>query len=193
MPQIVFNNRHHPDTRLTVCHLAQAVPLVLDLAEGTFAELVDRTSRQMLSAARFGVFDPKVVGPMMHGPGPHRGTHLGYPMVFNLQPRLEAGPAADSTPESGWTTAPGVGSTLRWADSVDEETLGCYINVYDLDRAYMTFWIDTSYLAKADLAGVVFGAERLLTTATTADVDLSDLSAVTGLSPVHGVHAFGER
>jgi hypothetical protein len=176
----VFHNRFHPGTRDMLGHLAQPVPVLLDVTEGTFADLVVRTARRLLRASRVSGFDPVAIGRMVHGPGSRAGTHHGYPVVFNFQRPVQSAPVGRAAgPDAA--AVPGVGTELRWVETADEENLRCYINVYDPDEALMTFWIDTTYLSKADLASVAFGAERLLLTAADTDVRLADVCAVTDM------------
>jgi condensation domain-containing protein len=182
-PQVMFHNRFHPSARQTLAHLAQGVPVMVDLADGTVAGLAQRISRRMMRASRAAAFDPLQIGPMMHGPGPHRGTHRGYPIVFNLERRTETSLLA-ATPARGDGGVAAAGSSFCWVETVDEENLGCYINVYDPDQGDLMFWIDTRYLGRADLASVAFGTERLMRLmASGVDVGLAEVGAVTDVLP----------
>lgn len=178
LPQVVFHNRFDPGTRDMLCHLAQPVPVLLDVTKGTFEELVIGTARRMLRASRFSGFDPVATARIAHGPGSRAGTHRGYPIVFNFQ-QAAVSPLTERSAAPEELAVPGLGSELGWTETVDEENLGCYINIYDPDEALMTFWVDTTYLSKSDIASVAFGTERLLLAAVDGDITLSEVCAVT--------------
>lgn len=168
VPQVVFHNRLRPASRLCLGHLAQQVPITLELADGGFADLVRRTSSRMLGAARFGGFDTLALQALMRDAGPGGGANERFPVVFNFDRQVAGlvGLAGEQTAAPDRSAVPGMGSSLTWLDTADDGDHGCYLNVYDSEEAYLMVWIDTSYLSKADLASVAFGTERLLMTAT---------------------------
>jgi hypothetical protein len=60
--------------------------------------------------------------------------------------------------------------------------LHLYIKVIQFaEEAEIVFWIDTRYVSRADLAGIAWGAERLIIEAVAGPIKLSRISAVTGV------------
>ncbi|MBF9132811.1 hypothetical protein I0C86_28210 [Plantactinospora sp. S1510] len=179
---VVVSNRYQPTVRGTVGKLFQSSPVCLDLVGESFGDLVEATSRRLLRASRFGQCDPLQVAPLVHGDGPHRGAHLALPMVYDYHHREEAG--ADRVVDGiDGLRAAAVHSTFRWLDALDEENMCLYVQVHEFGvRARVVFWIDTNYLSRADLAAIVFGAERLLIEGAAAEVPLDRIEVVSGLN-----------
>jgi hypothetical protein len=180
---LTANNRYLPGRRRSVGKLFQAAPVYLDLDASSFTELTARVAGRMLRAARYGHSDPLEVARLVHGDGPHRGAHLALPVVFDYHsPVGEPAPLDEVAPQDLPQLA--VGSRLWWSDAVERENMRLFAQVQRFDaQAWLTMWIDTQYLSRADLAAIVFGLERLLMVAAVGEVRLSQLDAVTGVAP----------
>jgi hypothetical protein len=183
---IVASNRYRPESRRSVSKYMQSSPLCLELLSPTFDELVRTAAAGLLRASRFGQVDPVELSPLIHGPGPHRGAHLALPVVFDFHHQQQRqGPADPIDLDALRRTA--VRSRFGWSDTVDHENFHLFIQVNECaEEAQITFWIDTHYLSRADLAAVVFGTERLLIEAVGRSIAMSDLGAVTGVAPGAG-------
>jgi cell division inhibitor SulA len=153
----------------------------LDLQHETFAELIRDASLGLVRAAKFGQADPLEVASLVHGDGEHRAAHLAFPVVFDY---YHQGASAEHVMESDVNALrrAATRSTFGWLDTAERENLHLYIKVIQFaEEAEIVFWIDTRYVSRADLAGIAWGAERLIIEAVAGPIKLSRISAVTGV------------
>src|SRR6185369_5751275 len=82
------------------------------------------------------------------------------------------------------TAGPAPADGFAWLPATDlPARLVCYLNRLD-EIAEFVVWADVRRLPTARLELLVRGVEKLLVAAATRDVDLTELPALTGLSPV---------
>jgi len=174
---VVVNNRFTRRATNSLGKFFQSAPICLDLDVDSLEELVQRTARDLLRAARHGRSDPLAVARLVHTDGPHRGAHLALPVIYDFHgvPDLTVRPEPVS-PEALARLA--VGSKLQWVDAVEQENMRLFTQVRRLsDEARVTMWLDTHFLSRADLAALVVDVERLLVTLVHGDVPTTELMA----------------
>jgi hypothetical protein len=180
---VLASNRYVLRSRASVGKLFQSAPLLLELDHSTFADHVRHSSARMLRAVRHGRWDPREVARLVHGEGPHRGTHHALRGTFDYHAQREPD-ESDLVAGVDELRSLMEHSTLRWTATAETEMLHFYVQVLQFDtQATIALWTDTAYLSRVDLVSVVLGAERLLVEAAGADVPMSRLAAVSGVMP----------
>ncbi|MEU1762967.1 condensation domain-containing protein [Micromonospora sp. NPDC005652] len=180
---VLASNRYLPRSRTSVGKFFQSAPLLLDLNQPTFAGYVRHSSSRMLRAVRHGRWDPRQVARLLHGEGPHRGTHHALRATFDYHSQRDPD-ESDLSSDTAELRTLMERSAMRWMATAEIEMLHFYVQVRQFDtEAVIALWTDTEYLSRADLVSVVLGAERLLVEATGVDPPMSRLSAISGIIP----------
>jgi hypothetical protein len=177
-----MSNRYGPSNRLAMGRYVESTPMCLDLAGPTFADVLADTARRLLRASRHGQYDPADVARLVHPDGAQRGAHLAVRFSFNYltepsRSRLPNAPVDASRPAAE--------STLSWLGTAEEENLELYTQVLRVNgQARIFVWLDTCYLSRPGVEGMLFGMERLLVTAAEGvEILTAQIGTVAGVEP----------
>ncbi|HEU4422435.1 MAG TPA: condensation domain-containing protein [Pilimelia sp.] len=180
----VAGNRQAPELRGYVGQLAQDALITVSLSPAPFDEFVRRVWAASLNAYRHSQFDAVRLWRVIDEVGERRGTKFARDLVFNDLSGYAPAPAAPAADAADLAAAL-ADTELAWLPAAALPVrLICYVNRLDPDRAELVVWADVRRLPADRLAEAVRGVERLLVEAATRQVDLADIGAISGLSPV---------
>jgi hypothetical protein len=160
----VVNNRFRPGLAEVVAQVAQSGVCVLDVAEVTVDEAVERARRGSISAYKYAYFDPDQMQDLIKQLALERGHELDIARFFNDN-RVE-GREKPATPRPPVT--PGQLSEARdessfvWIDRQDSRFERMFIHVFDDPAGIMLYLTaDTHYNSPADLEAVAWTMEAV--------------------------------
>ncbi|MEU4403906.1 condensation domain-containing protein [Streptosporangium sp. NPDC023963] len=169
------SNRVRPELRDYVGPLAQDALMTADLDVSTFDEAIRRFRTASLSGYQHSRFDSVALWEVIEAVNAERGVDFARDCVFNdmsgvTVPEPEAEPSAEV--ECDWLPAASLPAHLAlWANRLED--------VVDL-----TLWIDPRVMSRAEAEGFGTGIVRLLIAAGDGDVQASDISEISGISPI---------
>ncbi|WP_436760745.1 condensation domain-containing protein [Streptosporangium sp. V21-05] len=169
------SNRVRPELRDYVGPLAQDALMAADLDVPTFDEAVRRFRAASLSGYQHSRFDSIALWEVIETVNAERGVDFARDCVFNdmsgvTVPEPEPEPSAEV--ECGWLPAASLPAHLAlWANRLED--------VVDL-----TLWIDPRVMSRTEAEGFGTGIVRLLIAAGDGDVQASDISEISGISPI---------
>ncbi|MCT9933366.1 condensation domain-containing protein [Planotetraspora sp. A-T 1434] len=171
-------NRYRPELRDHVGPLAQDALIPIDIAGPSFDALLQSTRAASLAAYQNSRFDSAALVEIMEEVQRSRGVFFARDLVFNDM----SVPGQNGRVSRDPSGAPDIRSV--W---LPEETLPTRVSLWvnRLDgEADVTLWADPRCLPRADAQALGEGIMRLLIEAGDRDVDLSELTALTGIAPL---------
>jgi hypothetical protein len=157
----VAGNRYHARLQRAIGHFSQTVPLAVDLSSDDLGRVMASAHAASLGAARYGSSDPLATRRLTDEVLKERGQQLELGRTFNFH-RTDT-PDAIPDLDALELNSMKVKSTLSWGDTANEENMTFYAHVYGTwPKADMTFWIDTTYISRSELAALVLGMEDTL-------------------------------
>jgi hypothetical protein len=157
----VASNRYKKRLQQTVGHFSQPVPLEFNLGQGGLAEVVSGAHVALLSAARHGSVDPAQVRQLTEETVRRRGETLELGVTFNFHrsPRPEHVPDLDAAQLNTLLAE----SKFGWRDMAVSENMTFYAHVWRTwPVARLSFWIDTAYISRSQMAALTLRLEDLL-------------------------------
>lgn len=164
----VVSNRFRSGLAESVSVLNQSGLCVIDVANATFDEVVDRAWRSSMSAGKHAYYDPHALHELFATVGRERGEDLDMSCFFNDSRRTRDHVSAETATRSALVEALGR-SDFRWEDQRDDATERVFMNVNEsastLDYSIRA---DTWYWPPEDLEELVRGVEAILVDAAVA-------------------------
>ncbi|WP_440070200.1 condensation domain-containing protein [Streptosporangium sp. OZ121] len=169
------SNRVRPELRDYVGPLAQDALMTADLDVSTFDEAIRRFRAASLSGYQHSRFDSIALWEVIEAVNAERGVDFARDCVFNDMSGVtvsEPEPEPSAEVECDWLPAASLPAHLAlWANRLED--------VVDL-----TLWIDPRVMSRAEAEGFGTGIIRLLVAAGDGDVQVSDISNISGISPI---------
>jgi hypothetical protein len=174
----VVGNRFRRQLADVVCHTAQAGLLLLDVADATVEEVIERAGPAAMNAFKHGYFDPEQLNEMTEAIGRERGAELDIASFLNDR-RVAPGEAAGAAGAAGaadpaaLATAGTAASRFTWGGRRNDPVERLFLHVDDTpDAVLLTIEADTRGLSPAQIEAIVRGTEAVAVAAA-AQPDLS--------------------
>jgi hypothetical protein len=153
----MVSNRFRAGLAGVVCTLCQAGLLMVEVGDGPFDDLLERTRRLALSAYKYAYFDPVDMGALRERVGHERGAGIELGCFFNDRrgPDRERALAAAATDPAG--------AGMRWLSTRDAPAVEpLFVHVDDVpDTVRITIQLDADTLAPADGEALLRGMESI--------------------------------
>jgi hypothetical protein len=187
--QLVHSNRRDPRTRAMVGTVAQDGLFVLDLPDSDFTATCQAANSAALAAYRNAHYDPAAMTAMRAEIGRIRGQEPDLDAFVN-----------DERNGDGWPSLPALapgGDLAALAAStrtyVDNAWPGVRFKAFFAigtapDTGQLALIADTAYLPRETAQSMLAGIEALLVRAATADVPVTDIPAICGVSAITAEH-----
>lgn len=171
----VVGNRFRRQLADVVCHTAQAGILLLDVADATVEEVIERAGPAAMNAFKHGYFNPEQLNEMTAAIGRERGAELDIASFFN--DRRVAPPAASTTAAAPLTADDfaklRAASRFTWAGRRNDPVERLFLHIDDVpDAVALRIEADTRGLSPAQIEQVVREIEEVAVTAA-LQADLS--------------------
>ena len=174
--QLIASNRFRPGMPDYVGTISQNGICVIDLADITFHEAVDRARRGSMSAYRTAYFDPVELDALLARVGEERGEEIDVDCVFNDRRTEAQRLVADKLPTPEQVQAALPRTTIRWAQQLERTGERFFFHVNDMpDTVDVWMCIDGRCLSHDDTEALLYGFE-----ATTVEAAF-DPNYVTGI------------
>jgi hypothetical protein len=158
--QVIASNRFRPGMVDYVGTISQNGICVIDLADITFHEAVDRARRGSMSAYRTAYFNPVELDELLARIGAERGEEIDLECVFNDRRTEAQRLVADklATPEQVQEARPR--TTIRWAQQLERTGERFFFHINDMpDTVDIWMCIDGRALSHDDTEALLFGFE----------------------------------
>jgi hypothetical protein len=148
--RLTSSNRFRAGLADVVCTLVQAGLLMVDTADAPFAQLLERTKRQALSAFKYAYFDPTGAAAVHERVARERGTEIELGCFYNDRR------SAAREQEILDVGAPSP-TTLEWLGRHDAPaTEPLFVHVDDAPGTMrLTVQVDTDYVSPADVEALL--------------------------------------
>ncbi|MFC4901625.1 condensation domain-containing protein [Streptosporangium amethystogenes subsp. fukuiense] len=186
--QLIVANRHDPRTAAMAGTAVQDGLLVLDLPDGTFADVVRAGHRRALTAYRNAHYDPYRMMALREEIGRERGAPVDLSAYFNDTrtaahwpnlPRVE--PAGDPAAVAALTERTRFFLVGAW-DAVDATVFFATGPATNTCQLYLL--TDTACLPRSTAYALLGGVERLLVRAVAEEVALDEVAGLCGIVPI---------
>jgi hypothetical protein len=182
--QLTVGNRTSAQTRFVLGMYTEDVPVVVDLADAGMAEVIARSGRAMVQAARLGRYPPLDLDARRRAIESERGLafDLSCWLNYRTMPTRRARPSG--TP--GQQSLSNAAERTRWRCSTGPEASTSTYFVFaddagDMMRVQVEF--DSALLPPDELLAWLRGVERLLCAATARDIGMHEIGLYTDLTP----------
>lgn len=180
--QLPVGNRVEPRLADAVAMLAQVVPVCVETADATVADVIARSTGAVLKAARFGRYPPAALAEA------RRRIELSRGVAFDLSCWLNYMPTARLAPSTEVPSASLLGQARsrtrwRWIEGADNSTSTYFVFANGSPASLtLTAIIDTALLPEAEAVGWLRAIERVLCDSLHGDVAVAEIGAHTGLA-----------
>jgi hypothetical protein len=174
----LVGNRFRPGLADVVCMLSQPGLCALDVADTTVDEAVARVQRAVLSAYKYGYYDPRRLADLVDRISGERGPGFSVSCMFNDRRDPSAAGSATGPLTREQLRAAREGSVFRWAGRTDRPSERMFLTVdEDAEGILLSFSADTHHFPPALFEAQVRGIEDLAIEAAL------DPAALTGVAP----------
>lgn len=158
----LVGNRFRPGLADVVCMLSQPGLCALDVADTTVDEAVARVQRAVMSAYKYGYYDPQRLADLVDRVAGERGPGFDISCMFNDRRDEPAGDPADAPLTREQARAARDGSAFRWAARTDKPSERMFLNVEDEPEGILLgFSADTHHFPPAQFEVLLRGIEDL--------------------------------
>jgi hypothetical protein len=182
--QLTLGNRTSARTRFVLGMYTEDVPVVVDLADAGMAEVIARSGRAMVQAARLGRYPPLDLDARRRAIESERGLafDLSCWLNYRTMPTRRARPAG--TPDQQSLSHAAERTRWRWSAGPEASTSTYFVfadDAGDMLRVQVEF--DSALLPPQELLAWLRGVERLLCAATARDIGMHEIGLYTDLTP----------
>lgn len=179
----VIGNRFRHQLADVVCHAAQAGLVLLDVADATVEEVIERAGPSAMNALKHSYFDPEQLNEMTEAIGRDRGAELDIASFLNdrrVAPAADAAATAAATaPEADTPAAPTAptaedfataraASRFTWTQRRNDPVERLFLHVDDgPDAVTLLVEADTRGMSPAQIEHLVREIEEVAVTAAT--------------------------
>jgi len=173
--QVTVANRTEPRLRGAVGMYIQEVPVCVDLADASIADVIARSGQAILPAARFGRYPPADMLAARRRVELRRGAAFDLSCWINYSPNVRLAPVADRPSPRALAQARSR-TRWRWIDGPDSSTSSYFIFVTEgPDTLVLTVVLDTALLHPPEAVGWLRAVEQVLCASLDGDVAVSQL------------------
>jgi hypothetical protein len=162
----LVSNRFRPGFAESVSNLAQSGLCVIDVADCTFDQAVERAFKSQLSAGTHAYYDPRELWRLIDRVNAERGVEVDLMCYFNDRRRAmaQAPAAVGYGPKDIVAALPR--SQLRWGKQWDTPDVTCYLHVNAVPQTIdYTMFVDTHQASIDDLEACLRGVEEVIVAA----------------------------
>jgi hypothetical protein len=164
VPRLFVNNRFRPGFADTVSAIAQTCPCAVDVAGGTFDDVVRRSMRAVVAAYKYAYFKPVKIRQTLATVGDELGA--APDVGFLLNDRRETLAVTGAPPGPREISAAMPRSTLRQVHKEGDALDQCHINVLESAGSLeVAGYFDTGYMAPESMTAVLRAFEEILVAA----------------------------
>lgn len=158
----LVGNRFRPGLADVVCMLALPGICVLDVADVTVDEAAVRAQRAIMSAYKYGYYDPRRLAELIAGISRERGPDFDVSCLFNDR-RDERGGQPTTAPVSAKELHEArTQSTFRWTEKTDRPSERMFLNIEDEPEGLLLIVsADTHYFPPAHFEALARGIEAV--------------------------------
>jgi hypothetical protein len=168
--QVLVSNRFRPHFVDTVSPVMQSGLCVIDVADITFREAVDRAWQSSMGTYLHAYYDPAQRDELVSSISLDRGENVDISCFYNDRRRpVEAGPdrctptPPDPVPTAAEILAARTNSRLDWLVEMDRVNRTLFFHVDEApDGLYVLMVVDTHFVSPADLEACLRGVEEVL-------------------------------
>ncbi|WP_194927505.1 condensation domain-containing protein [Catenulispora pinisilvae] len=169
----VIGNRFRQQLADVVCHTAQAGVVLLDVADGTVEDVIERAGPAAMNAFKHGYFDPVQLNALIEEIGRERGAELDVASFFNdrrgtptatpsTTPTNPAAATATSTTTADDYAKARTASEFRWVERRNDPVERLFLHVDDSpETVTLTIEADTRALSPSQIEAVVREMEEV--------------------------------
>jgi hypothetical protein len=161
--QVVVGNRFRPGLADVSHPLSVSGLLMVDVADGSFDEVVDRMQRAMTSCSKYGYYDPAQLDEVRARVDRERGEPVDISCVFNER-RLDIGiEQPGPVPSRRELEAASADTVLRWGKPFPRFVEKLMIQAGDApDGVELLIQVDTHYVSVDEVEALALDLESLV-------------------------------
>jgi hypothetical protein len=182
--QLTVGNRTSAQTRFVLGMYTEDVPVVVDLAGAGMAEVIARSGRALVQAARLGRYPPLDLDSRRRAIESERGLafDLSCWLNYRTMPTRRARPSG--TPDHQSLSHAAERTRWRWSAGPAASTSTYFVFVDDAgDMLRVQVQFDSALLPPEEMLAWVRGVERLLCAATAQEIGMGEIGLYTDLTP----------
>jgi Condensation domain len=182
--QLTVGNRTSARTRFVLGMYTEDVPVVVDLADAGMAEVIARSGRALVQAARLGRYPPLDLDARRRAIESERGLafDLSCWLNYRTMPTRRARPSG--TPDRHSLSDAAERTRWRWSAGPRASTSTYFVFADDAgDMLRVQVQFDSALLPPDEVLAWLRGVERLLCAATAQDIGMDEIGWYTGLTP----------
>ena len=182
--QLTVGNRTSAQTRFVLGMYTEDVPVVVDLADAGMAEVIARSGRAIVQAARLGRYPPLDLDARRRAIESERGLafDLSCWLNYRTMPTRRARPSG--TPDQQGLSNAAERTRWRWSAGPRASTSSYFVFADDAgDMLRVQVQFDSALLPPDEALAWLRGVERLLCAATAREIGMHEIGACTGLTP----------
>jgi hypothetical protein len=161
--QVVVHNRFRPGLADTVSQIAQTGLCVIDVADITFDEAVERARQSTTSTYLNAYYDPDEMTELIAELGRERGEEFDLGCFFNDRRAQDNRESTDPLPTPEQIAAARAETTVRWGPHSDKPFERFFVHIQDTpDTLEVLAQSDTRYLPPDDLRAFLDVFESVL-------------------------------
>jgi hypothetical protein len=161
--QVVVHNRFRPGLADSVSQIAQTGLCVIDVADITFDQAVERARQSTTSTYLNAYYNPDEMTELINEIGRERGEEFDLGCFFNDRRAQDNRESADSLPTREQTTAALAETTIRWGPHSDKPFERFFVHIQDEpDTLHVLAQADTRCLPPDDLRAFLDVFESVL-------------------------------
>ncbi|MFI0724307.1 condensation domain-containing protein [Streptomyces sp. NPDC021224] len=182
--QLTVGNRTRARLHGAVGMFTQDVPVAVDLADATVAEVIARATPAVFQAARFGAYPPADLTAARRAAELRRGLAFDLSCWLNFRTSAEHTAPATARPTAAELAAAAARTRWRRLDGTDNSTSTYFVFADSRPRRVtLTTILDTSLLPDAEAVAWLRAVESVLCASLTGDVPVTAIGERTGLAP----------
>ena len=169
----VIGNRFRHQLADVVCHAAQAGLVLLDVADCTVEQVIERAGPAAMNAFKHSYFNPKQLNEMVEAIGRERGAELDIASFFNDRRTMPMAAGAGKAAEAAEVTAESLAaaratSRFGWIARRNDPVERLFLHIDDSpDAITLRIEADTRGMAPAQIEHLVREIEEVAVTAAT--------------------------
>jgi hypothetical protein len=182
--QLTVGNRTSARTRFVLGMYTEDVPVVVDLADADMAEVIARSGRALVQAARLGRYPPLDLEARRRAVESERGLAFDLSCWLNYRTMPARRALPSGTPDRQSLSHAAERTRWRWSAGPRASTSTYFVFADDAgDRLRVQVEFDSALLPPDELLAWLRGVERLLCAATAREVGMHEIGLCTGLTP----------
>jgi hypothetical protein len=160
----IVNNRFRPGLAEIVSPLNQNGLCVVDVAEVSLAEAIDRARRSSMTGSKYAYYDPRAREELIARLGQERGEPIDLACFYNDRGRPDMEPVENVTPQDIEALLPQ--SAVLWEKPMKTFNEKLMVNIDDTGEAVqITAEVDTEFFSLANLRALMWQMESVVTEA----------------------------